>query len=495
MARGHGRPRSISEDPKGCAGFPQSSAQSNEIDPNNIVKRQRIRIPSARAQASMNQVQESKKKPSYSKPILLSVPEEVESDGTALAVSPDQNSDTDFVPEKTSSIHVGSLEGVVHDESSEEGINDNRKRIKSVQLQSISNKKSALAVEDIQLNVPSWRSGTISYSLLVIPSTTPYPEIIEKIFAKAKASECKARKRPHISVVMSMNKRVPCSLDNEEDWARIVANYRKEVTKKGDDAFAEVKFPDKFLQDFSIRKVHHDKNTKPSNISKSSKKTFSSSTNYFEDETDTDTSGNGTKNADNTIRAWVLALIDSPNTVTVRQPPKVPLFKDFHHDFTETSEPVRRQGAHVVRMADLPNSHTLPPHPTVPNIILNLPHYTPNQSIYRRRSRHHSNSQRSPSPEVSNRSSPEMAQTITAAITVQEWLEKLHENGTLSLNLWESLLKKFEAEDSLQLTLDRLATLTRMEVKAGFSFTMFECITVYEELCKAAKEMGFHMVK
>ncbi|KAF8522174.1 hypothetical protein BU17DRAFT_64505 [Hysterangium stoloniferum] len=293
MARGCGRPRSISEDPKDCAGFPQSSAQSNEIDPNNIVKGQWIRIPSACAQASMNQVQESKKKPSYSKPILLSVPEEVESDGTAPAVSPDQNSDTDFVPEKPSSIHVGSLQGVVHDESSEEGMNYNRKRIKSVQLQSISNKKSALAVEDIQLNVPS--------CLLVIPSTTPYPEIIEKIFAKAKASECKAWKRPHISVVMSMNKRVPCSLDNEEDWAHIVVNYRKEVTKKGDDAFAEVKFPDKFLQDFSIRKVHHDKNTKPSNISKSSKKTFSSSTNYFEDETDTDTSGNGTKNADNTV--------------------------------------------------------------------------------------------------------------------------------------------------------------------------------------------------
>ncbi|KAF8524081.1 hypothetical protein BU17DRAFT_63441 [Hysterangium stoloniferum] len=220
----------------------------------------------------MNQVQESKKKPSYSKPILLSVPEEVKSDGTALAVSQDQNSDTDFVPEKTSSIHVGSLQGVVHDESSEEGMNDNRKRIKSVQLQSISNKKSALAVEVY-----------LSYlrQLLIL-------RLLKKIFAKAKASECKAQKRPHISVVMSMNTRVPCSLDNEEDWACIVVNYRKEVTKKGDDAFAEVKFPDKFLQDFSNCKVHHDKNTKPSNISKSSKKTFSSSTNYFEDETDTD---------------------------------------------------------------------------------------------------------------------------------------------------------------------------------------------------------------
>ncbi|KAF8516968.1 hypothetical protein BU17DRAFT_92368 [Hysterangium stoloniferum] len=456
MARGHGRPRSISEDPKGCAGFPQSSAQSNEIDPNNIVKGQWIRIPSAHAQASMNQVQETKKKPSYSKPILLSVPEEVESDGTALAVSPDQNSDTDFVPEKTSSIHVGSLQGVVHDESSEEGMNDNRKRIKSVQLQSISNKKSALAVEDIQLNDPSWQSGTISYSLLVIPSTTPYPKIIEKIFAKAKASECKARKRPHISVVMSMNKRVPCSLDNEEDWARIVVNYRKEVTKKGDDAFAEVKFPDKFLQDFSIRKVHHDKNMKPSNISKSNKKTFSSSTNYFKDETDTDTSGNGTKNADNTIRAWVLALIDSPNTVTRLQSQ----FAVKEHMWFEWQ---------IFQIL------------TPSLLILQF------QTSF--------NSQCSPSPEVSNRSSPEMAQTITAAITVQEWLEKLHENGTLSLNLWESLLKKFEAEDSLQLTLDHLATLTRMEVKAGFSFTMFECITVYEELCKAEKEMGFHMVK
>ncbi|KAF8519241.1 hypothetical protein BU17DRAFT_90209 [Hysterangium stoloniferum] len=440
MAKGRGRPRSISEDPKGCAGFPQSSAQSNKIDPNNIVKGQRIRIPSAHAQASMNQVQESKKKPSYSNPILLSVPEEVESDGTALAVSPDQNSDTDFVPKKTSSIHVGSLQGVVHDESSEEGLNDNRKRIKSVQLQSISNKKSALAVEDIQLNVPSWRSGTISYSLLVIPSTTPYPEIIEKIFAKAKASECKARKRPHISKIG------PC----------IVANYRKEVTKKGDDAFAEVKFPDKFLQDFSIRKVHHNKNTRPSNISKSSKKTFSSSTNYFEDETDTDTSGNGTKNADNTIHAWVLALIDSPNTVTRLQSQ----FAIKEHMWFEWQ---------IFQIL------------TPSLLILQF------QTSF--------NSQHSPSPEVSNRSSPEMARTITAAITVQEWLEKLHENGTLSLNLWESLLKKFEAEDSLQLTLDRLATLTRMEVKAGFSFTMFECITVYEELCKAAKEMGFHMVK
>jgi hypothetical protein len=44
-----------------------------------------------------------------------------------------------------------------------------------------------------------------------------------------------------------MNKKIPYSLDNEEDWLCIVTNYRKEVSKKCDDTFAEVKFPDKVL--------------------------------------------------------------------------------------------------------------------------------------------------------------------------------------------------------------------------------------------------------
>jgi hypothetical protein len=38
---------------------------------------------------------------------------------------------------------------------------------------------------------------------------------------------------------------MPCSLDNEEDWHTIIANYKKEVAKKGDDAYVEVKFPEK----------------------------------------------------------------------------------------------------------------------------------------------------------------------------------------------------------------------------------------------------------
>jgi hypothetical protein len=97
----------------------------------------------------------------------------------------------------------------------------------------------------VQLNVPHWRSGAIAYGLLTIPPSISYHELIEKIFEKAKASECVRSKRPQISVVMSMNKKVACSLDNEDDWLRIVTNYRKEVTKKGDDASTEVKFPDK----------------------------------------------------------------------------------------------------------------------------------------------------------------------------------------------------------------------------------------------------------
>jgi hypothetical protein len=97
----------------------------------------------------------------------------------------------------------------------------------------------------VNLNVPSWRSGVISYSVLTVSSTIPYPELIEKIFAKAKASECKPQKQPPVSVVMSINKRMPCSLDNEEDWHSVIANYKKEVAKKGDDVYVEVKFPEK----------------------------------------------------------------------------------------------------------------------------------------------------------------------------------------------------------------------------------------------------------
>jgi hypothetical protein len=45
--------------------------------------------------------------------------------------------------------------------------------------------------------------------------------------------------------VLAKNKRAPYALETDEDWSHIILAYQKEVTKKGDDVLAEVKFPDK----------------------------------------------------------------------------------------------------------------------------------------------------------------------------------------------------------------------------------------------------------
>ncbi|KAF8528400.1 hypothetical protein BU17DRAFT_61074 [Hysterangium stoloniferum] len=65
-----------------------------------------------------------------------------------------------------------------------------------------------------------------------------------RIFEKAKAAKCKPEK----------NKRTPYVLENDEDWLHIIAEYRKAVGKKGDDTVVEIKFPDKFLQQFSTER-------------------------------------------------------------------------------------------------------------------------------------------------------------------------------------------------------------------------------------------------
>ncbi|KAF8522141.1 hypothetical protein BU17DRAFT_87240 [Hysterangium stoloniferum] len=121
---------------------------------------------------------------------------------------------------------------------------------------------------------------------------------------------------------------------NDDDWLYITAEYRKAVAKKGDDALAEIKFPDKFLQQFSAQKDNHNK----------MKKTTKSSN----------------------------------------------------------------------------------------NVIVNIPHYTPGHhcASHRSHSCHQSVSHRpSPSLSVSDASITEPGKVTCPIITVEEWLQELHQEG------------------------------------------------------------------
>ena len=69
------------------------------------------------------------------------------------------------------------------------------------------------------------------------------------------------------------------------------------------------------------------------------------------------------------------------------------------------------------------------------------------------------------------------------------------DNGILDFERWTTLTEKFGLEGSLEMTLDRLATFSKMEIKEGYKLTMMECLIVYENLCKAAKAMGFRLKK
>ncbi|KAF8517385.1 hypothetical protein BU17DRAFT_66954 [Hysterangium stoloniferum] len=70
---------------------------------------------------------------------------------------------------------------------------------------------------------------------------------------------------------------------NDDDWLYITAEYWKAVAKKGDDALAEIKFPDKFLQQFSAQKDVHNKMKKTAKSSNNSKKLSTDNDNWFGD--------------------------------------------------------------------------------------------------------------------------------------------------------------------------------------------------------------------
>jgi hypothetical protein len=78
---------------------------------------------------------------------------------------------------------------------------------------------------------------------------------------------------------------------------------------------------------------------------------------------------------------------------------------------------------------------------------------------------------------------------------VQTRLDELQHNGIITFDVWASHIGKFQVEDSLQLMLDCLAKLNKMEIKSRFSLSMMECIIICEELEKAGKEMGFKMAR
>ena len=62
--------------------------------------------------------------------------------------------------------------------------------------------------------------------------------------------------------------------------------------------------------------------------------------------------------------------MNSPDTVSEKMPPKMPLFKDFHHELADSSPVLRRQGARTVQATNIPMGQVPQ---GIPNVIVNLP--------------------------------------------------------------------------------------------------------------------------